>query len=207
MKKARPRGRALIDDEDGALGGSLGELLDALLHGADGVVRDLAGEGAEVLGLRDAGLQAAAPVLGADVESLDRRLGRQEVTPRGEAGVGIFLGDLEQLQAGLGGAIARLDELAVHLGRSGLRGLADLLKALGGLAHADLGELADALVGGLGGLSGMLDHVVERGAGGHGTGPWLGCTWKTVARWPAVYGTSIVRCNINCCAARRKVKN
>src|SRR5213593_178307 len=93
------------------LGGNLGELLDALLHGADGVVRDLAGEGAEVLGLRDAGLQAAAPVLGADVERLDRRLGRQEVAPGGEAGVGVFLGDLEQLQAGLGGAVARLDEL------------------------------------------------------------------------------------------------
>src|SRR4029450_2246340 len=71
------------------LGGNPGEVPDALLHRADGVVRDLAGEGAEVLGLRDAGLQAAAPVLGADVEGLDRGLGRQGVGPRGEAGVGL----------------------------------------------------------------------------------------------------------------------
>src|SRR6185436_12347483 len=203
MKKARPCGRALIDTKGDALGG-LGELLDALLHGADGVVGDLAGEGAEVLGLRDAGLQAAAPVLGADVEGLDRRLGRQEVAPGGEAGVGVFLGNLEQLQAGLGGAVTRLDELGVELGRSGLRGLADLLKALGGLAHADLGELADALVGGLGSLGGVLDNVIERGGGGHGTGPWLGCVWKTVARLRSIYGSPMVRCNINLLRCEKK---
>src|ERR1044072_9870933 len=119
MKKALPCGGALIDTEGDALGG-LGELLDARLHGTDGVVRNLAGEGAEVLGLRDAGRQAAAPVLGADVEGLDRRLGRQEVAPGSEAGVGVFLGDLEQLQAGLGGAVARLAELGVELARSGV---------------------------------------------------------------------------------------
>ena len=42
-------------------------------------------------------------------------------------------------------------------------------EAFGGLADADLGELANALAGGLGGLVGMLDHGVERGiVGGHG---------------------------------------
>src|SRR5262245_57792083 len=170
-KKARPCGRAFPATGASALDGGLGELLDALLHQTDDIVRRLAHEGAEILGLHDAGFQAAAPVLGRDIERLDRRLGGEEVAHRGEARVGVFLGNLEQLQAGFGSALARLEELAVQLCRRGLRGLADLLEAFGRLAHADLGELADALAGGLGGLGGMLDHVVEGGIGG---GHWFG---------------------------------
>ena len=59
---------------DGCLGRDLGELLDALLDRADSIVRGLAHESAEILGLSDAGLQTAAPVLGRHVEGFDRRL-------------------------------------------------------------------------------------------------------------------------------------
>ena len=115
--------------------------------------------------------ETAAPVLGRNVERLDRRLGGQEVADGGEAGVGIFLGNVEDLQAGLGRAVTNLGELGVQLFRRGLRGLADLLEALGGLADSDLGELADTLVGGLRGLVGVLDDGVDGGGvGGHGVG-------------------------------------
>ena len=127
---------------DACLGRDLRELLDALLNGAHNVVGGLADQRAEILGLSHAGLQAAAPVLGRDVERLDRRLGGEKVAHRGKTRVGIFLCDLEQLEAGLGSALAGLIELAVQLFRRGLGGLADLFKALGRLADASLGELA-----------------------------------------------------------------
>ena len=44
-----------------------------------------------------------------------------------------------------------------------------------GVRYAGAGELADALAGGLGGFSGMLDHGVERGGVGGGHVRSCGC--------------------------------
>src|SRR5215468_4232439 len=169
----------------GRSGGSLGELLDALLQGTHRIIGRLAHERAEILGLHETGLETTTPVLGVDVERLDRRLGGQEVAHCSEAGISVFLGDIEQLEAGLGGSLARVEQLAVQLVRRGLCRLADLLEALDGPARADLSELADAVACCLGGLGGMLDHVVERGCGrGHdipaavgGVNLLTGCIW------------------------------
>src|SRR5215813_12885624 len=125
-------------------GGSLGELLDALLQGTHRIIGRLAHERAEILGLHEAGLEATTPVLGVDVEGLDRRLGGQEVAHSSEAGISVFLGDIEQLEAGLGRGLARVEQLAVQLVRRGLWRLAELVEALDGLARAELSGLADA---------------------------------------------------------------
>src|SRR5262249_19494633 len=128
----------------------------------------LAHEHAEILGLHEAGLETTTPVLGVDVERLDRRLGGQEVAHCSEAGISVFLGDIEQFEAGLGGGLARVEQLAVQLVRRSLCRLADLLEALDGPARADLGEFADAVACRLGGFGGMLNHIVERSDGrGH----------------------------------------
>ena len=98
--------------------------LDAILHGRTASPR-LAGEGAEVWPAR-CGSPAATPVLGADSKAR-RRLGRQEVTPPAKPASASSLATSSSFRLAL---VARreLDELAVHLSRSGLRGLADLLK-------------------------------------------------------------------------------
>ena len=77
-------------------------------------LRKFAREGAEVLSVGDAGLETAAPVLRRNVERLERGLGGDEVAQRGVSGVSVFLGNVEQLQAGLGRAFARLGRAGVQ---------------------------------------------------------------------------------------------